>query len=62
MDVQIPKAVGGLEGEAVYIDTEGSFIIDRLVDIAKATVHHCQQMNPEPSNGLYMYLIYSLHH
>ncbi|XP_061188835.1 uncharacterized protein LOC133197011 [Saccostrea echinata] len=44
VDVQIPEHFGGLEGEAVYIDTEGSFIVERLVDISKATVDHCQEM------------------
>lgn len=41
VDVQIPECFGGVEGEAVYIDTEGSFIIQRVVDIAKATYDHC---------------------
>ena len=44
VDVQIPEAFGGLGGEAVYIDTEGSMIVDRLADIASAAVHHCQQL------------------
>lgn len=44
VDVQIPGQFGGLQGEAVYIDTEGSFIVERLVDIAKATVDHCNEM------------------
>ncbi|KAL5016132.1 hypothetical protein ScPMuIL_005721 [Solemya velum] len=51
VDVQIPEAFGGMGGEAVYIDTEGSFIIERLVDIAKATVQHCHNIaseNQEP--------------
>ncbi|XP_013384917.1 DNA repair protein RAD51 homolog 3 [Lingula anatina] len=44
VDVQIPECFGGLGGEAVYIDTEGSFIVDRLIDVAKATVEHCQHI------------------
>lgn len=44
VDVQIPSQFGGLQGEAVYIDTEGSFIVERLVGIAKATVDHCNEM------------------
>ena len=44
VDVQIPEHFGGLQGEAVYIDTEGSFIVERLMDIAKATVDHCQEL------------------
>ncbi|XP_043910215.1 DNA repair protein RAD51 homolog 3 isoform X2 [Protopterus annectens] len=42
VDAQIPECFGGLDGEAVFIDTEGSFIVDRVVDIASASVHHCQ--------------------
>ncbi|GBF87643.1 DNA repair RAD51-like protein [Raphidocelis subcapitata] len=36
VDVQIPPALGGLGGKAVYIDTEGSFMPDRVLDIAAA--------------------------
>ncbi|XP_030648090.1 DNA repair protein RAD51 homolog 3 [Chanos chanos] len=41
VDVQIPVCFGGLGGQAVYIDTEGSFLIQRAVDIAQAAVDHC---------------------
>ncbi|XP_002732740.1 DNA repair protein RAD51 homolog 3-like [Saccoglossus kowalevskii] len=41
VDVQIPSVFGGVEGEAIYIDTEGSFMVHRAVDIAQATVSHC---------------------
>ena len=44
VDVQIPECFGGIEGEAIYIDTEGSFIVDRVVDMAKAAVNHCQHI------------------
>jgi len=39
--VQIPVCFGGNAGQAVYIDTEGSFVVERLVDIAQATIKHC---------------------
>ncbi|XP_048679516.1 DNA repair protein RAD51 homolog 3 isoform X4 [Lepidochelys kempii] len=42
VDVQIPECFGGLAGEAVFIDTEGSFMVERVVDIATACVQHCQ--------------------
>ncbi|KAJ7308835.1 hypothetical protein JRQ81_008105 [Phrynocephalus forsythii] len=42
VDVQIPECFGGLAGEAVFIDTEGSFMVDRVVDMATACVRHCQ--------------------
>eukprot|EP00061_Rhincodon_typus_P014673 g41850.t1 len=41
VDAQIPECFGGLDGESVYIDTEGSFIVDRVMDVAAAAVHHC---------------------
>ncbi|XP_078363127.1 DNA repair protein RAD51 homolog 3-like [Oculina patagonica] len=40
VDVQIPDEFGGLNGEAIYIDTEGSFIVERVVDIAEAALKH----------------------
>jgi RecA/RadA recombinase len=44
VDATIPETLGGVGGEAVYIDTEGSFIIERVADIAKATSEHCRRM------------------
>lgn len=44
VDVQIPECFGGVCGETVYIDTEGTFIVDRVKDIAMAAVDHCHQM------------------
>ncbi|XP_036450294.1 DNA repair protein RAD51 homolog 3 [Colossoma macropomum] len=41
VDVQIPVCFGGLGGKAVYIDTEGSFVVQRVVDMAEAAVEHC---------------------
>lgn len=38
MLMQVPAALGGPEGQVIYIDTEGSFMIDRVVDIASAAV------------------------
>ena len=44
VDVTIPACFGGVGGEALYIDTEGSFIVDRVRDIAAATVAHCRHV------------------
>ncbi|KAL8560047.1 hypothetical protein ACOMHN_041516 [Nucella lapillus] len=44
VDASIPEDLGGAGGGAVYIDTEGSFLIERVVDVAKATVDHCQRL------------------
>lgn len=41
VDVQIPVCFGGLGGKAVFIDTEGSFVVQRMVDMARAAVEHC---------------------
>ncbi|MFT7797028.1 DNA repair protein RAD51 homolog 3 isoform X1 [Arapaima gigas] len=44
VDVQIPVCFGGLGGHAVYIDTEGSFLVQRAVDMAEAAVQHCSML------------------
>lgn len=41
VDVQIPVCFGGLGGKALYIDTEGSFLVQRVADMAEAAVQHC---------------------
>jgi len=41
VDVQIPVCFGGLGGKALYVDTEGSFLVQRVADMAKAAVQHC---------------------
>lgn len=41
VDVQLPACLNGNDGEAVFIDTEGSFVAERLVDIAQGAVTHC---------------------
>ncbi|XP_050386473.1 DNA repair protein RAD51 homolog 3 [Argentina anserina] len=38
VNVQIPVEYGGLGGKAVYIDTEGSFMVERALQIAEASV------------------------
>ncbi|XP_076597094.1 DNA repair protein RAD51 homolog 3 [Chaetodon auriga] len=41
VDVQVPQCFGGVGGQVVYIDTEGSFLLQRVIDIAAAAVRHC---------------------
>ena len=36
VNVQLPKSEGGLEGKALYIDTEGTFRPERLIQMAEA--------------------------
>ncbi|KAI8915265.1 RAD51-like protein c-like protein [Powellomyces hirtus] len=38
VNAQILSSQGGEHGEAIYIDTEGSFIVERVVEIAEATL------------------------
>ncbi|CAG8500510.1 11621_t:CDS:10 [Diversispora eburnea] len=38
VNVQIPRRMSGTEGEAIYIDTEGSFIAQRVAEIANGTI------------------------
>jgi len=44
VDVQIPEAFQGAGGEAVYIDTEGSFMVERVQQIAEAVGVHLQRI------------------
>ncbi|KAK1898374.1 DNA repair protein RAD51 like 3 [Dissostichus eleginoides] len=41
VDVQVPVCFGGLGGQVVVVDTEGSFLLQRVQDIAGAVVKHC---------------------
>lgn len=43
LTVQLPRWFGGLEGEAVFIDTEGSFVPRRARQMAEALVDHCRR-------------------
>jgi len=43
-DVQIPECFGGAAGEAVYIDTEGSFMVERAADMADAIAIHVKKL------------------
>lgn len=42
MDVQLPSVFDGVEGHCIYIDTEGSFVVERAVEIAESLVKHVQ--------------------
>lgn len=44
LNVQIPEQCGGVGGDAVYIDTEGSFIVERVCDMAEALEQHLQHL------------------
>lgn len=48
LDVQIPEVFGGLGGEAIYIDTEGSFMIERVANMAEALSVHLKKISKIP--------------
>ena len=54
IDVQIPECFGGLGGEAVFVDTEGSLVAQRVADMAQAAVQHCclQDQDAEQRDAL----------
>lgn len=37
----MPAVFGGLGGQVLFVDTEGGFQVQRLVDLAGAAVRHC---------------------
>jgi RAD51-like protein 2 len=47
VDGTIPAAYGGCEGHVIYIDTEGSFAIERLKQMATSAVKHVQSLAGE---------------
>lgn len=42
VNAHIPEAYGGANGHAIYIDTEGSFMVERVVEMADALVEHVE--------------------
>jgi len=44
LNVQIPEIFNGLGGEAVYIDTEGSFMVERVAEMATELSNHLHKL------------------
>jgi RAD51-like protein 2 len=44
LNVQIPEVFNGLGGEAVYIDTEGSFMVERVAEMAAELSNHLHKL------------------
>jgi RAD51-like protein 2 len=44
VDVSIPVSLGGVCGECVYVDTEGSFMASRARDIAEGLHRHIERL------------------
>jgi len=53
VNVQIPKLCKGVEGKAVFIDTEGSFMIERVVQIANSTIKYIKELYPDCENNTF---------
>jgi len=55
INVQIPVEYGGLGGKAVYIDTEGSFMVERVYQIAEGCIRdileHFPHSHEKSSSG-----------
>ncbi|KAL2892441.1 DNA repair protein RAD51-like protein 3, partial [Bienertia sinuspersici] len=43
INVQIPTDLGGLGGKAIYVDTEGSFMVERALQIAEGCVEDMEK-------------------
>uniref|UniRef100_A0A453BAW3 DNA repair protein RAD51 homolog 3 n=1 Tax=Aegilops tauschii subsp. strangulata TaxID=200361 RepID=A0A453BAW3_AEGTS len=46
INVQIPVDYGGLGGKAIYIDTEGSFMVERVYQIAEGCISDIMEYFP----------------
>lgn len=46
INVQLPIEAGGLNGKTLYIDTEGSFMPSRALDMASGAVDYVLRLNP----------------
>ncbi|XP_068619754.1 DNA repair protein RAD51 homolog 3 [Battus philenor] len=42
--VQIPKSLGGLNAEAIYVDTNTNFVLHRFEEILQATLAKCYKL------------------
>lgn len=43
-DVQIPECFGGLGAQCLFMDTEGTFFLQRFREMASAVVRHCSML------------------
>mmetsp|Transcript_9355 Transcript_9355/g.16402 ORF Transcript_9355/g.16402 Transcript_9355/m.16402 type:complete len:420 (-) Transcript_9355:333-1592(-) len=51
VDVTIPREFGGQGGECLYIDTEGSFAVERVQAVAQAVLQHLHNVASAMQNG-----------
>ncbi|XP_057726145.1 DNA repair protein RAD51 homolog 3 isoform X1 [Arachis stenosperma] len=52
VNVQIPLEYGGLGGKAIYIDTEGSFMVERVLQIAEACIEDMSEYSHHFHNNV----------
>ena len=52
VNTTIPEKFGGVEGESIYIDTEGSFVAARASEIATGLVTHLNNATSSESNNI----------
>ena len=50
VDATLPREFGGMKGESIYIDSEGSFSPERCHDMATALINHVH-LSSKRSNG-----------
>lgn len=46
-DVQIPECFGGLGAQCLFMDTEGTFFLQRFREMAAAVVRHCSMLSED---------------
>ena len=51
LDVQIPELFTGCGGECIYIDTEGSFMVERVAEMAQALSDHLKKIAAKASKN-----------
>jgi len=51
VNVSIPREFGGVEGSCIYIDTEGSFMAERLVEVATHLHRHLSGLALDKTNN-----------
>lgn len=51
LTIQIPKSLGGLEAECIFIDTENTFVLHRLMTMATKFADHCESLLPTTSSS-----------
>lgn len=42
VNARLPRGLGGVEGQTLYVDAEGSLVAERLHTMAQALLHHAQ--------------------